>query len=117
MAQPAQIFTGAASGTYEFSVVDNSAAASFPTLSAATHLGYDTGVGPIGVAGATAQGLNKFGDTGNVLVDSVNDQARNVYNLATVNGNPVSNAPFAAVTATTVLNSQLSTRLIFKSPA
>lgn len=53
MAQPAQVKTALPAGDYV--VVDNSAAPAFPTLSASTHIGYDTTV-----PGAIAQDTNAF---------------------------------------------------------
>ena len=112
MAQPAQVFTGAASGTYEWSQIDNSSAPSFPSLSAGTNLGYDTTA-----PGSVNQGVNKFGDTGSVLLDSVNDTVFADPQVATFAGNPVSKTAPTYKTVTTVLNSPLSTRLLWKNPA
>jgi hypothetical protein len=109
MAQPAQVTTGLPSG--EFVSVDNAASPTFPTLSAGTHIGYDT------KTGAIDQGLNPFADTGTVLLDSVNDTVYADPSVAMVKGNPVLNTQPTYATVTTVLNSSLSTRLLWKNPA
>ncbi len=110
MAQPAQIKTGLPSG--EFVVIDNATAPTFPSLSAGTHLGYDT------TTGANSQGLNNFGDTGTVLLDAVNDTASVNFKDATFNGNPVSAKAFSYTTLTKVLqDSRQGINILFKSPA
>lgn len=60
MAQPAQIFiTGDPANGY--SVIDNTAAPTFPTLNAGAEIGYDTIYGPaIAYGGANDQGANAF---------------------------------------------------------
>lgn len=112
MAQPVQVFTGASSGTYEWVQIDNSAAPTFPTLNAGAHVGYDTSA-----PGAVNQGLNKFGDTGSVLLDSVNDTVFADPQVGTLAGNPVAGTQPTYKTVTTVLNSPASTRLLWKNPA
>lgn len=96
----------------EFSVIDNSAAPSFPTLAVGTHIGYDTSA-----PGATAQATNPFGDTGSTTLDTVNDTVYADPTVATVKGNPVQNTQPSFATVSTVLNSSLTTRLLFKNPA
>ena len=97
----------------DFCVVDNSAAPSFPSLSASTHLGYDTTA-----PGATSQGSNPIADTGSVLIDaSGNDTVYANPKVSTLKGNPVSAVQPTYATVSTILNSQASTRLLFKNPA
>ena len=93
--------------------IDNSAAPTFPTLSASAHLGYDTTV-----PGAASQASNPFGDTGSTTLDTVNDTVFADPNVGTVAGNPVSAVQPTFKTVTTVLNSYTaSTRLLWKNPA
>lgn len=69
MAQPTQVFTSNVG--YEYSVIDNGAAPSFPTLSAGTHIGYDTTVSLFPFeGGANSQGTN-FKSNG-TIPDAVN---------------------------------------------
>lgn len=97
----------------DFCVIDNSAAPTFPTLSAGTSLGYDTTA-----PGATAQGTNPFGDTGSVLIDaSGNDTVFADPQCATVKGNPVSNTPPTFATVTKVLTNPASATINWKNPA
>lgn len=93
----------------DWCAIDNSAAPAFPTLSAGTSLGYDTTA-----PGAVSQATNPIADTGSATLDTVNDT---VSSVATVKGNPVQNTQPSYATVSTVLNSQLSTRLLFKNPA
>jgi hypothetical protein len=97
----------------DWAAIDNSAAPTFPTFNAGTSLGYDTTA-----PGATAQGLNTFGDTGTVLLDSANDSAPNTFKMATVVGNPVSNvAPTGKVLTTVINNATTGIRILVKNPA
>lgn len=96
----------------DWCAIDNSAAPTFPTLSAGTSLGYDTTA-----PGAVSQASNPIADTGSTTLDTVNDTVYADPGVATVKGNPVQNIPSTYATVTTVLNSQLSTRLLFKNPA
>lgn len=105
-----QMKSGLPSG--EFSIIDNSAAPTFPTLNAATSIGYDTTA-----PGATAQATNPFADTGSTTLDTVNDTVYADPTVATVRGNPVQNTQPIFATVSTVLNSPLTTRLLFKNPA
>ena len=106
-----QMKSGLPSG--EFSVIDNSAAPTFPTLSAGTSLGYDTTA-----PGATSQGSNPFADTGTVLLDSVNDTFYADPQVSTVVGNPVSGTqPTYAKVSTVINDGGRGLRILFKSPA
>ena len=109
MAQPTQIKFATPSG--DWCAIDNGAAPAFPTLNAGAGIGYDT------TTGAVAQGLNSFADTGTVLLDSVNDTVYADPQVATVKGNPVSNTPPTYQTVSTILNTPISTRLLWKNPA
>src|SRR6266436_2957784 len=85
----------------DFSVIDNAATPVVITANGSPQvsngqtginkdgatLGFDT----IAPPGATSQGLNPFGDTGTVLLDSVNDTFYADPQIDTVKGNPVSN--------------------------
>jgi hypothetical protein len=110
MAQPTQIKTGLPDG--EFIIIDNGAAPTFPTLAQGTHLGYDT----LSV-GAVAQATNPFGDTGSTTLDTVNDTVWADPQVGTYKGNPVSAVAPVYATVSTVLNSPLTTRLLWKNPA
>lgn len=110
MANPAQIIF--ATPNNDFNVIDSPAAPTFVTPSAGTHIGYDT------KTGAVAQGLNSFGDTGTVLLDSVNDTVYADPSVATFKGNPVSQVAPTYATVSTVLNdNRQGLRLLFKNPA
>lgn len=124
MAQPAQMKTGLPSG--EFIVIDNGApgvVSTNNTSGASGGSGNWTGAGAVSggfdltANGAVAQGSNSFGDTGTTTLDTVNDTVYADPGVATVKGNPVSNTQPTYATVTTVLNSPLSTRLLFKNPA
>jgi hypothetical protein len=119
MAQPTQvIFTDP---NNDFNAVDNSAASTTTTLAGALNpspIGFDTPANnATQFAGAVDQGLNPFGATGTVLVDTVNPQTRPFYKASTVVGNPVSNVATTANSITTVLNTVSGQRLIFLNPA
>lgn len=93
--------------------IDNSAAPVFPTLSAATSIGYDTTA-----PGATSQGSNPTADTGSVLIDaSGNDTVYADPTVATVKGNPVQNTQPSFATVTKVLTNPLSATINWKNPA
>lgn len=131
MAQPAQIKGLGPSG--EFIVIDNGAAGVTSTNGAAyskgSGIGSDGGSGnwtgngansggfDLAANGATAQGANTFGNTGTVLVDPANDQARNQPACATFPGNPVSQTAPTFTTATKVLTNPLSATIVYKNPA
>src|SRR5436309_1860007 len=83
----------------DFCVIDNSSAPSFPSLSAGTHIGYDT-TSP----GATSQGGNPFADTGTVLLDSVNDTFLADPSVSTLKGNPVAGTQPVYAKVSTILN-------------
>lgn len=57
-------------GTYDYVVVDNAAAPAFPTLSAATHIGYDTVSVVPNLGAAVGQDQNIY--TNGTLPDAVN---------------------------------------------
>jgi hypothetical protein len=87
MAQPTQVTTGLPGG--EYSVIDNAAAPSFPTLDITKeHIGYDTTTGAVGQNATPV--LSGAGN--GTIPDYVDD-------------------------ATVILNSQLSTRLLYINPA
>lgn len=98
----------------DFAVVDNGSPFTFPTLSAGTHIGYDTVPPP----GETAQATNPYGDTGSTTLDSVNDTVYADPSCATFAGNPVAGTLPTFKVVTVVLNdSRQGLRLLFKSPA
>lgn len=79
MAQPAQVFgtNGAAGNLTTYCVVDNTAAPTFPTLNAGTHIGYDTicsEVGENSVGGNVSQGANLPTGVNGTIPDFVNTQ-------------------------------------------
>ena len=94
-------------------VVDNAASPTFPSLSAGTHLGYDT------KTGAIDQGINPYGGTGSTTLDtSGNDQATPDPSIGTIVGNPVAATQPTFKTVTTMVNSALTgVRLLWKNPA
>ena len=95
-----QVFTGAASGTFEWSQVDNSAAPTYPTLNAGAQLGYDTTV-----PGATSQASNGIADTGSTTLDiNGNDTVYADPSVATLAGNPVAGKQPTYATVTKVIN-------------
>jgi hypothetical protein len=109
--QPLQVFAGTPNG--EFSAIDNSAAPTFPSLNAGTHIGYDTTA-----PGANSQGTNPFGGSGTVLLDPNKDVPYLDPSICTVVGNPVSNITPSVGKITTVLNNATTgIRILFKSPA
>ena len=114
MAQPKQVFTGAASGTYEWMQIDNSAAPTFPTLSAGASLGYDTTA-----PGATAQGSNPTADTGSTPLDiNGNDTVYANPRVSTLKGNPVAATQPTFATVTKVVNDyNRGICVAFKNPA
>lgn len=110
MANPAQVIFNTPNN--DFNVIDSPAAPTFVTPSAGTHIGYDT------KSGAVAQGLNSFGDTGTVLLDSVNDTVYADPFCATFKGNPVSQiAPTFTTVATVINNATTGIRILWKNPA
>jgi hypothetical protein len=128
MAQPVQVKSGLPSG--EYSVIDNAAAPVTITPNLVSNvqvsngqtglnsdkatLGFDT----IAAPGAVGQGLNSFGDTGTVLLDSVNDVAVFDPTAIGLTGNPVSLTVPTPKVLTTVLNdSRQAVRVLFKNPA
>ena len=97
----------------EFSVIDNGAAPSFPTLNAGTSIGYDTIA-----TGTQSQGTNPIADTGTVLIDaSGNDTVYPDPQVATLKGNPVSGVQPTYATVTKVLTNPLSATVNWKNPA
>ena len=111
MAQPAQIIYSDPNN--DWNCIDNAAAPTFPTLSAGTHIGYDT------TTGAIAQGKNFFGDTGTVLLDiSGNDTVYADPACATFPGNPVALTNPTFKTVTKVLqDSRQGINIAWKNPA
>lgn len=105
--------------TNDMCVVDNSATATFPTLSAGTHIGYDTPSVANVPSGAVAQGSNPKADTGSVLLDiSGNDTVYADPGCATFPGNPVSLTAPTFKTVTKVLQSSFSgINIAWKNPA
>lgn len=117
MAQPAQIkFSLPDNG---FAVIDNSAAPTFPSLSAGTHIGYNTPSVAAVPSGANSQGSNPIADTGSVLLDiSGNDTVWADPQVATVAGNPVSLTQPTYKTVTKVIQSSFSgINIAYKNPA
>jgi hypothetical protein len=119
MAQPAQVVFNTPSN--DMCVIDNSAAQTTTTLAGPNNsspIGFDTVNPPTFPTGAQAQGLNSFGDTGTVLLDSVNDQIRVAPHDSTFPGNPVSFTNPTYKTLTTVLNdNRQGLRILFKNPS
>jgi hypothetical protein len=115
MAQPAQvIFTDP---NNDWNAIDNSAASLTTTLNNSAPIGFDTPALVGYPIGAKAQGLNSFANTGTTTLDSVNDIVNPDAQVGTFVGNPVSAVVPTYKTVTTVLNSNLSTRLLFRNPA
>jgi hypothetical protein len=111
MSQPKQIIYTTPNN--DWNQIDNSAAPTFPTISAGTSLGYDTGL-----TGANSQGSNLTADTGTTTLDAANDQVYADPSCSTFAGNPVSQTAPTYKTVTTAL--QDSTKGIFikwKNPA
>jgi hypothetical protein len=97
----------------DWCAVDNSSAPTFPTLSAGTHLGYDTSA-----PGSTTQVANPYGNTGSTTLDTVNDTIVPNPRVATVSGNPVQNTQPTYAKVSTVINDAIKgIRVLFKSPA
>jgi hypothetical protein len=124
MAQPKQMTTGLPGG--EFSIIDNGAAGVVSTNNTSgpnggsgnwTGTGAASGGFDLAANGALAQATNPFGDVGSTTMDTVNDTVYADPGVATVKGNPVSATQPTYATVSTVLNSSLSTRLLFKNPA
>jgi hypothetical protein len=124
MAQPAQIKTGLPSG--EFVIIDNGAAGVVSTnnvVGAGGGSGNWTGAGAVSggfdlaANAAVAQATNPFGDTGSTTLDTVNDTVWADPQVGTYKGNPVSAVAPVYATVSTVLNSPLTTRLLWKNPA
>lgn len=116
MAQPTQVkFT---LPNNDWAAIDNSAAGVTITINGTTSNNW-AGVGfDITTPGAIAQGLNSFGDTGTVLLDTVNDTVYADPQICTVKGNPVAGTPPTFATVTTVLNNATTgIRLLWKNPA
>jgi len=117
MAQPAQTVFNTPNN--DMCVIDNSPAPTFPTLSAGTHIGYNT----VGVAsvpsGANSQGSNPKADTGSVLLDiSGNDTVYADPTCATFPGNPVALTNPTFKTVTKVLqDSRTGINIAWKNPA
>lgn len=112
MAQPAQVkFT---TPNNDWCAIDNAAAPAFPSLSAQTHIGYDTVA-----SGANSQGSNPIADTGSVLLDiSGNDTVYADPQVATFKGNPVAQTPPVFATVTKVIQNSFSgIQIAFKNPA
>lgn len=117
MAQPTQVkFT---TPSNDWCQIDNSAASTFPTLSASTHLGYDTPNVAAVPSGSNSQGSNPTFDTGSVLIDiSGNDTVYADPAVATFAGNPVSQTQPTFKTVTKVLqDSRQGINIAWKNPA
>lgn len=70
------------------------------------------------VAGTITQGVNSFGDTGNVLLDTVNDIIYADPQVATFAGNPnLFTLPTYAKVSTVMTGQLIGPRLLFKNPA
>lgn len=111
MAQPTQVKFGLPNG--DWCAVDNSAAPSVTTgFNAGAIQGYDTTA-----PGAVAQSTNPFGDTGSVLLDSVNDTVFADPQIGTVAGNPVAGTAPIFKVVTKVLTNPLSATILWKNPA
>ena len=119
MAQPTQVKYVLPNN--DFCVIDNSAASTTSTLAGSVNsspIGFDTPTNnSIVPAGSIAQGANSFGDTGTVLLDSVNDTVYADPTCATFPGNPVSLTAPTFKTVTKVLTNPLSATILFKNPA
>ena len=119
MSQPAQVVFNTPSN--DMCVIDNSAAQTTTTLAGPNNsspIGFDTVNPPTDPTGAQAQGLNSFADTGNCLLDLVNDQARRPFQDATFPGNPVSLTNPTYKTLTKVIQNSFSgIQILFKNPA
>lgn len=117
MSQPTQIVFNTPSN--DMCVVDNTAAATFPTLSAGTHIGYDTPVAATVPSGANSQGSNPKADTGSVLLDiSGNDTVYADPQCATFAGNPVSlTLPTFKVVTKVLQDSRQGINIAWKNPA
>ena len=119
MAQPAQVIFNTPSN--DMCVIDNSSAQTTTTLAGPNNsspIGFDTVNPPTDPTGAQAQGLNSFADTGNCLLDLVNDQARRPFQDATFPGNPVSLTNPTYKTLTKVIQNSFSgIQILFKNPA
>lgn len=118
MAQPAQIKFVLPNG--DWCAIDNSAAGATVTSNGTPPNSNNwTGVGfDITSPGAVAQGLNSFGDTGTVLLDSVNDTAYLDPTTSTVVGNPVAGlSPTGKVLTTVLNNATTGIRILYKNPA
>jgi hypothetical protein len=116
MSQPQQIIFGTPNN--DFSVLDNSPSPTFPTLSAGTHIGYDTvAVGRV-PSGAIAQASNPIADTGSTTLDTVNDTVWADPGCATFKGNPVQGTLPTFTTVSTILNdARMGLRLLWKNPS
>lgn len=97
----------------DWCAIDNASAPTFPTLSAQTHLGYDT------TTGAVSQGSNPIADTGSVLLDiSGNDTVYADPQIATFKGNPVlGTAPVFATVTKVLQDSRTGVNVSWKNPA
>lgn len=118
MAQAKQIIFATPSN--DWACIDNSAAGATVTSNGTppnsnnwTGIGFD-----ITVPGSLSQGTNPFGDTGTVLLDSVNDTAYLDPNTSTVVGSPVAGlSPTAKVLTTVINNATTGIRILYKNPA
>jgi hypothetical protein len=110
MSQPIQTKFGLPNG--DWCAIDNSAAPTFPSLTASTHQGYDTTA-----PGQVSQCVNSFGDTGSVLLDPVNDTVYAAPDICTVVGNPTAGTAPTFKTVTKVLTNPLSATILWKNPA
>lgn len=119
MAQPTQVFATSDPNNM-WCAIDNSAAGATVTSNGTPPNSNNwTGVGfDITVPGAIAQGKNTFGNTGTVLLDSVNDTAYLDPTTSTVVGSPVAGlGPTAKVLTTVLNNATTGIRLLWKNPA
>jgi hypothetical protein len=68
--------------------------------------------------GANSQAINAFGDTGSVLLDTVNDTVYSDPQIGTYPGNPVSaTAPIFKTVTTVLTGALLGPRVLWKNPA
>lgn len=126
MGQPVQVKTNLPDGS--FVVVDNG----MPGVTSTNNVagagggsGNYTGPGAANgggfdlcANGSNSQGINVFGDTGSVLLDSANDSVWPDPQCATFAGNPVSlTAPSFKTVSTIINDARTGIRILFKSPA
>jgi hypothetical protein len=117
VSQPQQIIFSTPSN--DQIVIDNSAAPTFPSMSAGTHIGYDTPSVANVPAGANSQGSNPKADTGSVLLDiSGNDTVWADPQCGTVTGNPVAlTLPTFKTVTKVVQDSFRGLQVCWKNPA